>query len=279
MCTLSVGPEFLPIAGRAVYFKDCYRIELSADYVVGILEASSRLVRADGTALFGPSSWEDIKTLLEQSTAQTENVISGERLAEALHLASRGARLLSLMFQTELRCVNLSWTKQSFDSDALTSMPTVRLVLSRGARDALKLAVRQTTKMLMRHSHLLFAGGRGIGDCRARENNGKMSTTEAGRCFSDLCSTVSYVSFLLCIQESLEMDDPSLSYLINSEFSSEVLRSTEDLPSMKATERTKFMRRIKMHFCSALHREEFSRSLATQLATIIGLEGDSFCRN
>jgi len=273
---LKLGPKD---NGRAVYFKDCYRIELTADYVLGILGASSRLVRADGTALFGPSSWEDIETLLEQSTAQTENVISGGRLAEALHLAGRGARLLSLMFQTELRCVDLSWTRQRFDSDALNSMPTVRLILSRGARDALKLAVRQTTKMLMRHSNLIFSGGRGIGDSRARENNGKMSTTEAGHCFSDLCSTVSYVSFLFCIQESLSsLADPSLSYLINSEFSSEVLRSTEDLPSMKVAERTKFERRIKLHFCSALQNcGEFSRPLATQLATIIGLEGDSSC--
>jgi len=240
------------------------------------LGATDRLARADGAALFGPISYDDIQVLLEQSTAQTENVISGQRLAEALHLAGRGARLLSLMFRTELRRVDLSRTRQGFDSDALVSMPTVRLVLSRGARDALKLAVRQATKMLMRHSNLIFAGGRGIGDGRARENNGKMSITEAGRCFSDLCSTVSYVSFLFCVQESLgSMADPNLSYLINAEFSSEVLRSMEDLPSMKAAERTKFERRIKLHFCSALQNcEEFARPLASRLATIIGLEGD-----
>ena len=115
--------------GKKVYFYDCHRIEIASRYVYGLVEASTRLVRADSSALFGPSSWEDIAVLLGQSIAQTNNVVSGRRLAEALHLSAKGAKLLSLMLKTELQGVNLfDASSVRFSSDILASMPTISCI-------------------------------------------------------------------------------------------------------------------------------------------------------
>lgn len=86
MDLMKYGPK---AEGSSVYFKDPHRTELVAYYVFGLLSASNRLVRRDTGALFGPSTWNDIEVLLTQSLTETENMISGHRLAQGLHLAAR----------------------------------------------------------------------------------------------------------------------------------------------------------------------------------------------
>jgi hypothetical protein len=86
MDLMKYGPK---AEGSSLYFKDPHRTELAAQYVYGLLSASKRLVRIDSGALFGPSSWDDIEVLMAQSVAETENMISGRRLAQGLQLAAR----------------------------------------------------------------------------------------------------------------------------------------------------------------------------------------------
>jgi hypothetical protein len=86
MDLMKYGPK---AEGSSVYFKDPHRTELVSYYVFGLLSASKRLVRRDTGALFGPSMWNDIEVLLTQSLTETENMISGRRLAQGLHLAAR----------------------------------------------------------------------------------------------------------------------------------------------------------------------------------------------
>lgn len=86
MDLMKYGPK---AEGSSVYFKDQHRTELVSYYVFGLLSASNRLVRRDTGALFGPSTWNDIEVLLTQSLIETENMISGRRLAHGLHLAAR----------------------------------------------------------------------------------------------------------------------------------------------------------------------------------------------
>jgi len=158
---MKYGPK---AEGSSVHFKDPHRTELAAQYVYCLVEASSRLVRRDESALFGPSSWDDVEVFFSQSIVQTENMISGRRLAQGLQLSARGARLLSLMFTTELQCYDLySTSSVELNFTGLKAMPTVRLVKSYGVRSGLKAAVRHTTKCLVRHSRwLLDQGGQDI---------------------------------------------------------------------------------------------------------------------
>jgi hypothetical protein len=86
MDLMKYGPK---AEGSSLYFKDPRRTELAAQYVYGLLWASKRLARRDSGALFGPSSWDDIEVLMAQSLAETENMISGRRLAQGLQLAAR----------------------------------------------------------------------------------------------------------------------------------------------------------------------------------------------
>ena len=58
---MKYGPK---AEGSSVCFKDPHQIELATEYICGLVSASSRLVRRDGNALFGPSSWDDIEVLV-----------------------------------------------------------------------------------------------------------------------------------------------------------------------------------------------------------------------
>ena len=85
--------------------------------------------------------------------------VLGRRLAEALHLSAKGAKLLSLMLKTELQGVNLfNASSVRFSLDILTSMPTICCIKLYGVREALKYAVRNATKFLVRHSKWLLPG-------------------------------------------------------------------------------------------------------------------------
>ena len=208
-----------------VSFYDGHRIETASQYVYSLVEASTQLVRANQNALFGPSSWEDVEYLLRQSITNTENLTSYHHLSEALHLSSKGARLLSLMLRTELESINLfEATSVKFDSAVLVSMPTVRCVLFRGVREALALIVQTATKCLVRHMKWIL-----VGELSERvSNNGMACVRAANACLSKLGLTIGLVSFILCVNEGVRMTDTIAASVVKDAFLIELEKSLEE---------------------------------------------------
>eukprot|EP00804_Cyclotella_cryptica_P008951 CCRYP_012061-RB/>CCRYP_012061-RB protein AED:0.21 eAED:0.21 QI:1253/1/1/1/1/1/4/1202/882 len=201
--------------GHNVYFKEPFVTELTSQYVYGLIHHSKRLIRSDGTTLFGPSEWSDIESLLSQSIDQTENMVAGKRLADGLHLAARGSKVLYMMLQYELHDVNtMSVLSNSFDTISLQAKPTVKLFRhhSRGIREALKLVVRHTTKCLVRHSRFILD----IEDFHPESQSCKENfydhscRIESRECFSNLANVVCYSAFLFCVAEKVPIQDQSV---------------------------------------------------------------------
>ena len=265
-----------------VYFKDPHRTELAAQFVYDLVSASSRLVRrGESGALFGPSSWDDIEVLLSQSTSETENMISGRRLAQGLQLAARGARLLSLMLLTELQGHDLyssTFSYAALDSACLKAMPTVRLISTYGVRSGLKAAVTHATKCLVRHSRwILDRGDRNkstAADGCGMSISDECCALEAKACLDSLGSTICIISWLFCVEERVDMarNPTACAFVIKDEFLAEMERSLDDeLPEMSKLKRRKFVDKLKMAFLLSLS-EEFAGSLVSSLGKMIGVE-------
>jgi len=262
--------------GSSVYFKDPHRIELASEYVCGLVSASSRLVRQDSYALFGPSSWDDIKVLLLQSIVETENMISGRRLAQGLQLAARGAKLLSLMLTTELQGHNLYFTSSvTLDSQSLKGMPTVQSLKSYGVRSGLNAAVRHTTKCLVRHSRWVM--DQGDLDSTTGRRSASMSdeccALEARACLDSLGSTVCVIAWLFCVEERIELVDPSVAFVIKDAFLAELERCLEHFPEMNERNKGKFVKKLKMYFLLSLV-EDFCTPIVVSLGSMIGVEDE-----
>ena len=102
-------------------------------------------------------------------------MISGRRLAQGLMLAARGAKLLSLMLTTKMHQLYYLYTSSvTFDSESLKAMPTVRFVITYGARSALNTAVQHTTKRLVRNSRWLMDQG----DLESSSGSGSVSMSD-----------------------------------------------------------------------------------------------------
>jgi len=260
--------------GSSVYFKDPHRTELAAQYVYGLVSASSRLVRrGDSGALFGPSSWDDIEVLSSQSIVQTENMISGRRLAQGLQLAARGAKLLSLLFLTELQGQDLySTSSATLDSTALKSMPTVRLVKTYGVRKGLKAAVEHMTKCLVRHSRWIMDSG-GLEQSASASPSDESCCLEARVCLDNLGSAICVIAWLFCVEERIPIKDHSVAFVIRDAFLVEMERSLEDVPEMNERNKKKFDRKLKMYFLLSL-MEEFATPMVMTLGKMIGVEDD-----
>ena len=264
MDLMKYGPK---AEGSSIHFKDPYRTELAAQYVYGLLWASRRLFRRDTGALFGPSSWEDIEVLLEQSIKQTENMIFGRRLAQGLHLAARGSKLLSMMLLTELQGHDLYSTTTSATLDT-TTMPSVRLVKSYGVRGALKLAVQHMTKCLVRHSRWVMDSG-GIELSTTKSTSDESCCLEARECLDNLGSVVCAIAWLFCNEERVGVDDSSVAFVIKDSFLVEVERSLDDCPDLKQRAKNKFIKKCKMYFLMSL-KEEFADQMVVTVGEMIG---------
>jgi hypothetical protein len=190
--------------GQNVFFKDPFRTELASQYVYSLVHHSKRLIRSDGSTLFGPSEWSDIESLLEQSTTQTEGMTAGKRLADGLHLAARGTKLLLLLLQAELGEVDLTSPKSILlESLPLQVMPTVQQFLankprkrslkSDGVRESLKSVIMHATKCLVRHSYFINDEDDFHPERPSRKHNiyDESCTHEATECFENLCKIVS----------------------------------------------------------------------------------------
>jgi len=268
MDLMKYGPK---AEGSSIHFKDPYRTELAAQYVYGLLWASRRLVRRDTGALFGPSSWEDMEVLLEQSIKQTENMIFGRRLAQGLHPAARGSKLLSMMLLTELQGHDLYSTTTSTALDT-TTMPSVRLVKSYGVRGALKLAVQHMTKCLVRHSRWVMDSG-GIELSTTKSTSDESCCLEARECLDNLGSVVCAIAWLFCNEERVGIDDSSVAFVIKDSFLVEVERSLDDCPDLKPRAKNKFLKKCKLYFLMSL-KEEFAEQMVVTVGEMIGCAAD-----
>jgi hypothetical protein len=251
--------------GQNVYFKDPFRTELASQYVYSLVHHSKRLIRSDGSSLFGPSEWSDIESLLEQSTTQTEGMTAGKRLADGLHLAARGTKLLLLLLQTELREVDLTSPRStSLESLPLEIMPTVqqfiankpkkRSLKSDGVRESLKSAIRHATKCLVRHSYFINDEEDFHPERPSRKHNlyDESCTQEATECFENLGKIVSYSAFLFCASERVELDDSSVLYLIRDEFYKELLACLDNMPELNKASSKKFTSTLEENFIGAI---------------------------
>jgi len=263
--------------GHNVFFKDPFRTELASQYVYSLVHHSKRLIRNDGSTLFGPSNWEDIESLMSQSIDQTTNMMAGKRLADGLHLAARGSKLLLLMFQTEMKDVNMINPKySSFEQMPLEMMPTVKQVQAIGTRGALKIAVKHTTRCLVVHSRFILdkedyhTGGR-ISQIENFHDESCMH--EATECFENLGSVVSYCAYLFCISEKIALDDPAVLILIRDEFDIELQHCLDDLPDRNKTSTKKFTKILTEYFIGSI-RGDFSLPLFVGLNKLMGYAKD-----
>ncbi len=259
--------------GCKIHFKDPHRTELASEYVYSLLMASSRLVRRDGTALFGPSSFEDVSVLLSQSMDQTANMISGRRLAHGLHLSARGAKLLSLMLSTELQDVDLSCTSVSFGTLSLKSKPTVSLILGHARiHDVLKIAARNASTCLFCHSRWILEG-HPLLDPPSSSVIDESCCLYAIECFDHLGSSICYIAWLFCTEEKVELGSDTCAYAIVNEFSSELQKYLNHSPEMSKLVEKQYIKMLKFRFLRSL-AEEFARPLVRAIGNLFDLEDE-----
>ena len=253
-----------------------HRTALAFDYARALVGSSSRLVGSDGSAPFGPKSWEDVCALLSQSIVETENLEPGTptgRLAEALHLSARGAGLLSLMLRTELRGrpppprSPYGAPPRPFGRDELRSMPTVRGVLSHGAGDALRAASGRAAGCIARHREFLVAGGTGPASFSP---HGRTCRVQAAACADGLASSVGLVAHVFCAREGVAPSDPGALFVIRDEVS-RVFEECLEGRELRGEEREAAGRELRRLFCAALCQERYSEPLAVPLARMLGL--------
>jgi hypothetical protein len=264
--------------GQNVFFKDPFRTELASQYVYSLVHQSKRLIRSDGSTLFGPSEWSDIESLLEQSTTQTEGMAAGKRLADGLHLAARGSKLLLLLLRTELREIDLTTPKSvTLESLPLQAMPTVqqfithkpkkRSLKSDGVRESLKSVIRHATKCLVRHSYFIFDEE----DFHPERHSSKQNfydascIHEATECFENLGKILSYGAFLFCVSEKIDLDNSFVLYLIRDEFYKELFACLDNMPELNKASSKKFTSALEEYFIGAIG-EGFSLPLFVGLS-------------
>lgn len=264
---IKFGPK---AEGSSVYFKDPLRTQLASSYACALVSASSRLVRKDDSVIFGPSSWDDVEVLLSQSITQTENAISGRRLAQGLQMAACGSKLLSLMLKTELQGNDLASPSCTFDATLMKFMPTVKVLKCEGLRNVLKAVVRHTTSCLVRHSKWIL--DHDLNELSTIERaSAECCASEAKACLDSLGSVMCYTAWLFCSEESVAINHSSVAIIVRDEFLSELARSIENLPEMSSRKKATFTKKVKLHFLLSLV-EEFAFPLQDKVGKMIGLE-------
>ena len=261
--------------GGKARFGDVHRTDLACDYACALVGSSTRLVRTDGSAPFGPASWDDVSELLSRSTDGTDRLEPGVptgRLAEALHLAARGAGLLSLMLRTELRGrapppPGGGAPPGPFGRDELASMPTVRGILSHGARDALRAASAGAAGCLARHRAFFSAGGAAPPQSSP---HARTCRVQAAACLDGLASAVGLVAFVFCAREGVAPSDPGALFVIRDGIS-RVFEACLDERGLRGEEREKAGRELGRVFCAALSQERYAEPLVVPLARMLGL--------
>lgn len=176
------------------------------------------------------------------------------------------------MLLTELSGHDLfSTSNVVLDPTALKDMPTVRLIKSHGVRTALKFAVEQMTKCLVRHSRWIMDSG-GIELATNKSTSDESCCLESRVCLDNIASVVCVIAWLFCVEETCDLKDPSVAFVIKDSLLVGIERSLlEDLPQMSKQIRMKFIRKCKMYFLMSFI-EGFSIPLKLTLAEMIGVD-------
>lgn len=176
------------------------------------------------------------------------------------------------MLLTELSGHDLfSTSNVVLDPTALKDMPTVRLIKSHGVRTALKFAVEQMTKCLVRHSRWIMDSGC-IELATNKSTSDESCCLESRVCLDNIASVVCVIAWLFCVEETCDLKDPSVAFVIKDSLLVGIERSLlEDLPQMSKQIRMKFIRKCKMYFLMSFI-EGFSIPLKLTLAEMIGVD-------
>ncbi len=184
-----------------------------------------------------------------------------------------GAKLLATMLLSELSGHDLySTSNVMLDSTAFRAMPTVRLIKTYGGRSALKAAVEQMTKCLVRHSRWIMDSG-GIELSTSKSTSDESCCLESRVCLDNLGSVVSVIAWLYCVEEMVELKDTSVAFVIKDSFLVEMERALEDVPEMTERDKNAFVRKCKVYFLMSFV-EDFTAPLKKTLAKMIGIDDD-----
>ncbi|KAK1738979.1 hypothetical protein QTG54_010295 [Skeletonema marinoi] len=264
----SIARELMDVI-KSFHYKNPLRTTFASLYASALVSASARLVRRNGSAIFGPSSWNDVEVLLSQSTDQAV-ASSGIRLTHELQAAACGAKLLSLLLKTELLDFNLSSTNYDVDSESLRAKPTVAELKKQGLSNVLKTATRHATKCLVRHAKYLLDSDIDMPPS-SHPNHVPCCASEAKTCLDNLGSVICYTAWLLCAKEKVSIDHHSSAIVIRDAFLSELSLCDDTLPKATSKKKKMFITKLKLRFLLSL-LEEFAFPLQDMVASLIELE-------
>mmetsp|Transcript_3534 Transcript_3534/g.7430 ORF Transcript_3534/g.7430 Transcript_3534/m.7430 type:complete len:732 (-) Transcript_3534:2939-5134(-) len=270
----SIARELMDVI-KSFHYKNPLRTTFAGLYASALVSASARLVRRNGSAIFGPSSWDDVEVLLSQSTERAV-ASAGIRLTHELQAAACGAKLLSLLLKTELLDFNLSSTNYDFNSESLRAKPTVAVLKKQGLSNVLKTATRHATKCLVRHAKYLLDSDIDMPPS-SHPNHVPCCASEAKTCLDNLGSVICYTAWLLCAKEKVSIDHLSSAIVIRDAFLSELSLCDDTLPKATSKKKKMFITKLKLRFLLSL-LEEFAFPLQDMVASLIelGVELDSF---
>lgn len=178
--------------------------------------------------------------------------------------------MLAMMLLTELSGHDLYSTSNVILDFA--AMPTVRLIQINGVRSALKAAVGKLVKCLVRHS-------RWIMDSDGTELSTNKSTSdescclESRVCVDNLGSVICVIAWLFCVEERVELKDPSVAFVIKDALLTEMEKALDGVPEMNEQRKKKFVKKCKLYFVMSL-TEEFVVPLKITLAKMIGINDE-----
>mmetsp|Transcript_22258 Transcript_22258/g.34382 ORF Transcript_22258/g.34382 Transcript_22258/m.34382 type:complete len:1367 (+) Transcript_22258:2215-6315(+) len=264
----SIARELMDVI-KSFHYKNPLRTTFAGLHASALVSASARLVRRNGSAIFGPSSWNDVEVLLSHSTDRAV-FSSGIRLTHELQAAACGAKLLSLLLKTELLDFNLSSTDFDFNSEPLRARPTVAVLKKQGLRNVLKTATRHATKCLVRHAKYLLDSDVDMPPS-SHPNHVACCAAEAKTCLDNLGSVICYTAWLLCAEERVSIEHNSSAFVIRDAFLSELSLCDDTLPIMNSKKKKMFITKLKLHFLLSI-LEEFAFPLQDAVGNLIGLE-------
>ena len=179
----------------------------------------------------------------------------------------RGAKLLATMLLTELSGHDLySTSNVILDITALSAMPTVRLIKTYGVRSALKAAVEHMTKCLVRHSRWIMDSG-GVELSTNKSTSDESCCLESRVCIDNMGYVICVIAWLFCVEEMVELKDPSVAFVIKDSFLVEMERALDNVPEMNER------RKCKVYFIMSFV-EDFAAPLKMSLAKMIGVDDD-----
>jgi hypothetical protein len=93
---------------------------------------------------------------------------------------------------------------------------------------------------------------------------------EVSEVIDNLGAVISFMAFLFCIEERVDLFDPRCAILIKNEFENEFVRSLDELPEMTDRDKKALEKNLKMSFILSLN-EDFAMPMTITLSKLFGL--------